>query len=113
MERKQKAEVLATRINSILPLIDMFANTLSSEDIDMLKETQQAMLDKIRTNNAAMAVIMACGGKYDDTEDRFKISTLECLIRLCETRRAYGNYMAKKEETEKMERDILDMFGVD
>ena len=86
-DKKEKAQILADKLNNILPLIDGFMNSLNEEDYELLEESRQALKERINVNTSAMALIIACGGNYDDTEDRMKIKTLDCLIDLIKARK--------------------------
>ena len=93
--KKEKAKKLANKLNDILPLIDGFMNSLNDEDYELLKETKDCLQDKINYGNSASVVIMALGGNYDDTEDRMKIKTLDCLIDLLKSRKEYKKALVK------------------
>ena len=68
--------------------------------------------DKINTNNGAMALIYACGGTYDDTEDYMKIKTLDCLIELLKARKEYKAEKIKMLKKKKNQQEVLKLFGL-
>ena len=110
--KKEKVQILADKLNNILPLLDSFMESLNDEDFELLEESRQALEDKINRNNGAMALIYACGGTYDDTEDYMKIKTLDCLIDLLKTRKEYKEKKIKMMETQKKQQDVLKLFGL-
>lgn len=111
-DKKVKAQILADKLNSILLLIDGFMNNVSEEEFELLEESRQALKDRINTNTSAMPLIMACGGNYDDTEDRMKIKTLDCLIDLVKARKEFKEEMIKKQNQQENMREVLNLFGI-
>ena len=111
-DKKIKAQILADKLNSILPLIDGFMNNLSEEEFELLEESRQALEERINTNNSAMPLIMACGGNYDDTEDRMKIKTLDCLIDIVKTRKEFKEEAIKAQKKQENMREVLNIFGM-
>ena len=87
--KKIKIQILADRLTTLLQLVDDFMESLNDEDYELIKETRNCLQDKINYGNSASVVIMALGGNYDDTEDRMKIKTLDCLIDLLKSRKEY------------------------
>lgn len=110
--KKEKAQILADRLTTLLPLIDGFMNELDDEDFGLLEESKKALKDKININNSAMPLIMACGGNYDDTEDTMKLKTLEYLIELIKVRKEFKEIMLKKEQENQNRQDVLRLFGL-
>ena len=46
MENKEeKAQILADKLNNILPLIDGFMNSLDDEDFELLEESKKALAE--------------------------------------------------------------------
>ena len=111
-DKKEKAQILADKLNNILPLIDGFMNSLNEEDYELLEESRQALKERINVNTSAMALIIACGGNYDDTEDRMKIKTLDCLIDLIKARKEYTEEKIKAQEKQKNMQEVLNIFGM-
>lgn len=110
--KKEKAQILADRLNNILPLIDGFMNSLDEEDFELLEESKQALKERMNTNTSAMPLIMACGGNYDDTEDRMKIKTLDCLIDLIKARKEYKEEKIKNQNKRQNMQEVLNIFGI-
>ena len=69
---KEKVQILADRLQSLLPLVDIFVNNISDEDFELLETAKDGLKDKINYGNSASVLIMALGGNYDDTEDRIE-----------------------------------------
>lgn len=107
---KEKVQILADRLQSLLPLVDGFANSMSDEDFELLKIAKEGLKDKINYGNSASVVIMALGGNYDDTEDRMKVKTLDCLIELIKTRKEYREALLEKQEKQKNRQEAINMF---
>lgn len=108
--KKEKAQILADKLNDILPLIDGFMNSLDDEDFELLETAKDGLKDKINYGNSASVLIMALGGNYDDTEDRMKVKTLDCLIELIKTRKEYREELLEKQEEQKNRQEAIDVF---
>ena len=109
-DKKAKIQILADKLMSLLPLVDSFMGSLTDEDYELLKETRACLQDKINYGNSASVVIMALGGNYDDTEDRIKIKTLDCLIDLLKSRKEYKKALVKQQEEQKNRQEAIDVF---
>ena len=109
-DKKIKIQILADRLTPLLQLVDGFMESLTDEDYELLKETKDCLQDKINYGNSASVVIMALGGNYDDTEDRMKVKTLDCLIELIKTRKEYREELLEKKEEQKNKQEAIDMF---
>lgn len=110
--KKEKVQVLADKLETILPLIDNFMEGMSEEDFQLLEESRDSLKDKISTNNSALALIYACGGIYDDTEDYMKIKTLDCLIDLLKVRHEYREKKLELIEKQQKQQEVLNLFGL-
>ena len=109
-DKKIKIQILADRLTPLLQLVDGFMESLTDEDYELLKEAKDCLQDKINYGNSASVVIMALGGNYNDTEDRMKIKTLDCLIELIKTRKEYREELLEKQEKQKNKQEAIDMF---
>lgn len=109
-DRKIKIQILADRIASLLPLIDGFMEQMEDEDFELLEEARQSLERKINYGKSAMIVITALGGNYDDTEDRMKVKTLNCLIDLIKARKEYREELLEKQEKNKKAQEAIDLF---
>lgn len=107
---KEKVQILADRLQSLLPLVDIFVNNISDEDFELLETAKDCLQDKINYGNSASVVIMALGGNYNDTEDRMKVKTLDCLIELIKTRKEYREELLEKQEEQKNRQEAIDVF---
>ncbi len=110
LNKEEKVKILAEKLNNILPLLDGFMNSLNEEDFELLEESKEVLQEKININNSALVLINACGGDYDDTEDRMKVKTLDCLIDLLKVRKEYKEEKMKQEKTNKNKQEILELF---
>ena len=109
-DKKIKIQILADRLTPLLQLVDGFMESLTDEDYKLLKETKDCLQDKINYGNSASVVIMALGGNYNDTEDRMKIKTLDCLIDLLKSRKEYKKALVKQQEEQKNRKEAIDVF---
>lgn len=109
-DKKIKTQILADKLIPLLQLLDGFMESLTDEDYELLKETRVCLQDKINYGNSASALIMALGGNYDDTEDRMKIRTLDCLIDLLKSRKEYKEALLKQQEEQKNRQEAIDVF---
>lgn len=109
-DKKTKIQILADRLTSLLQLVDGFMEDLTDEDYELLKETRDCLQDKINYGNSASVVIMALGENYDDTEDRMKIKTLDCLIDLLKSRKECKEVLLKQQEDQKNKQEAIDVF---
>ena len=109
-DKKIKIQILADRLTSLLQLVDGFMESLNDEDYELIKETRNCLQDKINYGNSASVLIMALGGNYDDTEDRMKVKTLDCLIELIKTRKEYREELLEKQEEQKNRQEAIDVF---
>jgi hypothetical protein len=108
--KDKKIKILADKLMPLLQLVDSFMESLTDEDYELLKETRAYLQDKINHGNSASVVIMALGGNYDDTEDRMKIKTLDCLIDLLKSRKEYREALLKQQEEQKNRQEAIAIF---
>lgn len=111
-EKKERVKLIADTIEMLLSQIDMFANMMTKEDIEIMLESKAALEEKISYNQSAMALICALGGDYDSTEDEMKIQTLNCLIKLLQVRNQYKDKMMEKKQEIIKRQEILKMFNL-
>lgn len=112
VDKKEKVQILADKLINLLPLFDSFMESLSEEDLELLDECKETLTHRINRNNGAMALIYACGGSYDDTEDCMKVKTLECIIKLLKVRKEYKEEKIKMIEKNKKQQEVLSLFGL-
>ena len=109
-DKKIKIQILADRLTQLLQLVDGFMESLNDEDYELIKEARNCLQDKINYGNSASVVIMALGGNYDDTEDRMKIKTLDCLIDLLNSRKEYKEALLEQQEEQKNRQEAINVF---
>ena len=112
IDKKEKVQILADKLISTIPILDMFMESLSDEDFELLDECRDSLKDKININNSAQALIGACGGYYDDTEDRMKLKTLDLLVDFIKTRKEYRDKMIELKERKSKQQEVLKLFGM-
>ncbi len=59
VEKEKRIQLIADTVQHLLQQIDMFANMMTSEDIDILIECKDKLQEKILHNESAMAFILA------------------------------------------------------
>lgn len=111
-EKKIRIEFLTDRLQNLLQLVDIFIDNLKDGDFELLEQSKESLINKIRTNNGALPIITACGGTYDDTEDKAKVDTLDCLISMIKTRKELREYLLQAEKQKDNMKDVLSIFGV-
>ena len=109
-DKKIKIQILADRLTPLLQLVDGLMESLTDEDYELLKETRDCLQDKINYGNSVSVVIMSLGGNYNDTEDRMKIKTLDCLIDLLNNRKEYKEALLKQQEEQKNRQEAINVF---
>lgn len=109
-DKKIKIQILADRLTPLLQLVDGFMESLTDEDFELLETAKDGLKDKINYGNSASVLIMALGGNYDDTEDRMKVKTLDCLIELIKTRKEYREELLEKQEEQKNRQEAINVF---
>lgn len=108
--KKLKINILADKLMTLFPLLDGIMENLTDDDYELLNETRDCLQNKINYGNSASVLIMALGGNYNDTEDRMKIKTLNCLIDLLKTRKEYREEILKQREKQKNKQEAIEMF---
>lgn len=111
-DKKIKIQLLADRLQGLLQVTDIFIDSLEDGDFELLEQTKESLINKISTNNGALPIIMAFGGAYDDTEDKAKVDTLDCLISMIKTRKELREYLLQAEKQKENMQDVLSIFGV-
>ena len=100
-DKKIKIQLLADRLQNLLQLVDIFIDNLEDGDFELLEQTRESLINKINTNNGALPIIMAFGGTYDDTEDKAKVDTLDCLISMIKARKELRDYLLQAEKQKR------------
>lgn len=111
-DTKEKVESLSIVLKELLQQVDMFTQTLTKEDFDLLEKAKEGLKNKISTNMSALPLIMACGGNYDSTEDEMKLKTLNLLIELIKTRIEFREKMNEQIKRNANLKEALKLFNI-
>lgn len=108
----ERIQSLADIVEFLLQQIDLFMQTMTEEDFDLLDRTKKELENKISKNMSALPIIIACGGNYNSMEDEMKLKTLNLLIELIKTRIKYREVLKEQQVNNKNKKDILEIFGL-
>lgn len=115
MNKREKSQLLADKIQPLMNLIDIFINDMSDDDFKLLKESEETLLNHISMQHSAITLTSAFGIKTDTLEEEHKAKTLKILICLLEERKQYKEDMIQKQiEKETLERnkkELMNIFG--
>ena len=115
MNKKERSKLLADKIQPMLQLIDMFMNDMSDDDFNLLKESEETLLNHISMQHSAITLTSAFGIKTDTLEEEHKLKTLELLILLLEERKRYKEdklqTQIENETLEKNKKELMSIFG--
>ena len=89
------------------------ATFMIEEDVEELLTTAKESLEnKIRRNEGAMAVIMACGGSYDRRVDAAKVLEFDALLKLLYARKELKEATEEATERRNTNTEALKLFGL-
>lgn len=108
----ERIQSLADIVEFLLQQIDLYMQTMTEEDFDLLDRTKKELENKISKNMSALPIIIACGGNYNSMEDEMKLKTLNLLIELIKTRIKYREVLKEQQVNNKNKKDILEIFGL-
>ena len=115
MDKKEKSQLLADKIQPMLQLIDMFMNDMSDDDFKLLKESEETLMEHISMQHSAITLSSAFGIETDTLEEEHKLKTLKILILLLEERKQYKEDMIQKqiekETIERNKKELMNIFG--
>ncbi len=115
MDKKEKSQLLADKIQPMLQLIDMFMNDMTDDDFELLKESEETLMQHISMQHSAITLTSAFGIKTDTLEEEHKLKTLKILILLLEERKQYKedmiNKQIEKETIERNKKELMNIFG--
>lgn len=115
MDKKEQAQFLADKIQPLLMFVDGLAESLTEDDIELLKESKETLLKHISMQHSAMTLTLAFGINTDTTEEEYKAKTLEVLIQLLNVRKEYKEAMLENYEQQKMiqqnRAELMNIFG--
>ena len=106
----ERIQSLADIVEFLLQQIDLYMQTMTEEDFDLLDRTKKELENKISKNMSALPIIIACGGNYNSMEDEMKLKTLNLLIELIKTRIKYREVLKEQQVNNKNKKDILEIF---
>ena len=109
---KEKVEGLSIMIESLLQQIDIFAQTIEAEDMELLEEAKNQLENKISYKQSAFALYTAIGMNTDTTEEKMKLKTINLLIELIKARIEFKNEISRLEDSQKNEKIILHHTGI-
>lgn len=113
MNKKEKSQKLADKIQPLLQLVDMFMNDMSDEDFKLLKESEETLLHHISMQHSAVTLTSAFGIETDTLEEEHKLKTLKILICLLEERKRYKEDMIQNQiEKETLERNRKELMNI-
>jgi len=96
MTKQEQIQELADRLQELLYMVDIFANELSPEEIELLEDSKEELENKISYGENAICLINAVGGNYDPMEDKYKLKTLNKLQELIKIRKNYLKDLTEK-----------------
>lgn len=115
MDKKMMAQMLADKIQPFIMLIDGLAESLTEEEIDLLKESKETLVNHISMQHSAMALTLAFGINTDTTEEEYKVKTLESLIELLKVRQEYKEALIEQKQEQmqlaKNRAELMNIFG--
>ena len=115
MNKRERAEQLADKIQPLLMFVDGLAESLTEEDIDLLKESKETLLKHISMQQSAMTLTLAFGINTDTTDEEYKAKTLGVLIELLNLRKEYKEAILENYEHQKMiqqnREELMNIFG--
>lgn len=102
----------ATRLETFFLLFDTyFLQDAYAEDL--LTQTQKSLEEKIITNESALTVILALGGRYDSDVDRAKAEETAALLGLLRARKKLRSAVERENRRDKdAEASLLALFGI-
>ncbi len=115
MKKEEHVQILADLIQPLMQQIDLFTNTLSKEDFDLLDEAKESLASHISFKKSAATMILAFGGSTNTIDEEYKLKSLELLIEIIKTRIKYREELIelqKQEEIKKANIEVLKNMGL-
>lgn len=113
-DKKLQAQLLADKVQPLLQMVDMFVNGMNDEDFELLKESEEILIDHISMQHSAMVLTSAFGIETDTLEEEHKAKTLNILIKLLKERKQYRKDIEEKqiekETLEKNRKELMNIF---
>ena len=112
MTKEERVLELSHKLESLIPLVDMFVLDIDDADLKLMEEVAQQLSSKISHNESAAVIITAMGGHYDSAADEMKLKTIEHLV--CIVKAMYEAKVKIKEAKEKeiKRREVLSTLGI-
>lgn len=107
---KEKVEGLSIMIESLLQQVDIFAQTIEAEDLELLAEAKNQLENKISYKQSAFVLYAAIGINTDTTEEKMKLKTINLLIELIKARIEFKNEILRLEEENKKKEENIALF---
>lgn len=107
---KEKVEGLSIMIESLLQQVDIFAQTIEAEDLELLEEAKNQLENKISYKQSAFVLYAAIGINTDTTEEKMKLKTINLLIELIKARVEFKNEISRLEEENQKKEENIALF---
>ena len=115
MNKREHAEILADKLQPMLQMIDIFVNEITDEDIELLKESEQVLLNHINLQHSAATLTLAFGINTNTLEEEHKAKTLKILIELFKERKQFQQDIIEQQKQEniinKNRQELMNIFG--
>lgn len=108
--KEEKIQLLADVIQNLLQQVDMFTQTLTTEDVDLLDQAQEELQHKISIKRNGMVLFNALGVSSDTFEDEMKLNTIKLLIDLMKVRIEYKDNILKHKQEEQQRLKQIEEF---
>ena len=116
MEEKERIQLLADQLQSLLVIVDSFIENLTDEDFSLLEKSKDTIQANINLRESAATLTMAFGIEQDTTEDKYKIKTLNSILALLNVRKEFRSAMIEKQERDKRIKEnreqIMNLLGI-
>ena len=110
----ERIQSLADIVEFLLQQIDLFMQTMTEEDFDLLDRTKKELENKISKNMSALPIIIACGGNYNSMEDMiYPVYSISMLGRVMV--KSYDEEYTKQlniEQMKELKQDLKELENV-
>lgn len=112
MTKKERVLDLSIKLESLIPLVDIFVQQIDDADLELMEEVTQQLSSEISHNEAATVLITAMGGHYDSAEDEMKLKTIEHLVCIVKARKEAVIKIKEAKQKEIKRREVLSTLGI-
>lgn len=112
MTKEERVLDLSHKLQSLIPLVDMFVQELKDGDLELMEEVATSIKNHISHNEGAAVLITAMGGNYDRSEDEMKLKTIEHLVGIVKARKEGIIKIKEAKESAKKRQEVLRMMGM-